>query len=211
MALIPVGRIRENDKGIHCFNQRRTTMQRIIHLTMALVATACCSLAWLGTVAPSQAATVTDTFPLKVTGKEWCQGNPKFFENFNVQVTKNFTLTITRDVNGDNDFTDIQATINTNGKSPDVDAITLNGLAFPRNKSGNQAELVLSGLNPGNDDHFLTIRGQAKFDTLGNLTKVTGTFVDQITGTYTTDKNTGAQSEPVECFESGTFGTGKKP
>jgi hypothetical protein len=182
-------------------------MKQLTNITAAIFFFAC--LAGLGTVAPAQAA-VTDTFQLKVTGKEWCQGNPKFFENFHVKVANNYTVIITRDVNGDDDFTDIKATINTNSASADIDAITMKGLAFPRNKSGSKAELVLSGVNPGNDDHFLTIRGQAKFDTLGNLTKVTGTFVDQLTGTYTTDKTTGTQSEAVECFDSGTFGTGKK-
>jgi hypothetical protein len=47
-----------------------------------------------------------------------------------------------------------------------------------------------------------------KSDKAGNLTKVTGTVVYQVTGTYTT--NTGAPSEDVECFGSGTLGTGKK-
>jgi hypothetical protein len=184
-------------------------MKRVTYLTMTMVAVTFCGQAWLGTGAPAQAATVTDTFELKVTIKEWCQGNPKFFENINVKVADNSTLTVTRDVLGTNDFTDIQATINTNGGSADIDAMTLNGLAFPRNTSGSKAELVLSGVNSGNVDHFLTIRGQATFDTLGNLTKVTGTVVNQITGTYTIDKS-GTQSGPVECFDSGTFGTGKK-
>ena len=53
----------------------------------------------------------------------------------------------------------------------------MNGLAFPRNKSRRPEEFVLSGVNPGNTDHFLTIRGQATLDKFGNLTKVTGTFV----------------------------------
>ena len=184
-------------------------MKRVIQLTMAIVAVIFCSQAWMGTVAPAQAATVTDIFPLKATAKEWCQGNPKFFENINVKVDDNITITISRDVLNTGDFTDIQAKIN-NTENTDIDAITLNGLAFPRNKSGRKAELVLSGVNTGNTEHFFTIRGQATFDTLGNLTKVTGTFVDQITDTYTTDKKTGAQSGPVECFDSGTFGTGKK-
>jgi len=183
-------------------------MKRFIYV--AMVAVSCGGQAWLGTAVPAQAATVTDKFELKVTGKAWCEDNPKFFENFNVKVADNFTLTITRDVLGTGDLTDIQATINTNGTSADIDAITLNGLAFPRNKAHSKEELVLSGVNPGNNDHFLTIRGQATFDTLGNLTNVTGTFVDQLTSTFTIDKKTGAQSGPVECFESGTFGTGKK-
>jgi hypothetical protein len=178
-------------------------MQRFIHVTMAMVAVTFCSQAWLGPVAPAQAATVTDTFELKATAKEWCQGNPKFFETIHAKVADHVTFTLTRDL------TDIEAKINNTG-STDIDAITMNGLAFPRNKSGRTEEFVLSGVNAGNTDHFLTIRGQATLDKFGNVTKVTGTFVYQITGTYTTDKKTFAQSEPVECFASGTIGTGKK-
>jgi hypothetical protein len=183
-------------------------MKRFTHLTMTMVAVTTCSQVWLGTVAPAQAAPVTDTFELKATVKEWCQDNPKFFENVNIRVADNITVTITRDVNSDNDYTDIQATINNSGDA-DLDAMTLNGLAFPKNTSSSKAKLVLSGVNPGTD-HFFTILGNATFDTLGNLTKATGTFVNQITSTYTTDKKTGAQSGPVECFDSGTFETKNK-
>jgi hypothetical protein len=189
-------------------------MNRLTPLTMAMVAVTFCGQAWLGTVAQAQTGPVTDTFELKVTTKEFCEGNPKFFENIRVTVKDGATFTMTRDVNGTGDFTDIQATINSNGGSADIDAMTLNGLAFRRlNKlltPVGPTEFVLSGVNPGNTDHFLTIRGQATLDKFGNLTKVTGTFVYQITGTYTTDKKTGAQSGPVECFASGTIGTGKK-
>ena len=169
-------------------------------------------LAWLGTVAPAQAATVIDTFELKVTTKEFCEGNPKFFETIKTTVKDGVTLTLTRDVLNTGDLTDIQAKINNTG-SADLDAITLNGLAFRRlNKlltPVGLAEFVLSGVNPGNDDHFVTIRGQATFNKLGDLTKVTGTVVYQGTGTYTIDKF-GTQSAEVECFGSGTLGTGKK-
>ena len=183
-------------------------MKRFTQLTMAMVAMIFCSQGWMGAVAPAQAATVTDTFELKATLKQWCEGNPKFFEKVTVKVA---TVTITRDVNGDDDFTDIRAKINNSGDD-DLDAITMNGRIFPRNKSGSKAEFVLSGVNPnpGKGDHFFTGRGQATFDKAGNLTKATGTFVDQITGTYTTDKKTGEQSPEVECFDSGTFVTGKK-
>src|SRR5207237_9534116 len=112
----------------------------------------CCSQASL-----AQAATVTATFELKATGKEWCQGNPKFFENIHVKVADNITLTFTRDVLSTGDLTDIQATINNTG-SADIDAIMMNGLAFPRNKAGRMEEFILSGVNPGNTDHFFTIR-----------------------------------------------------
>ena len=182
-------------------------MNRFTYL--AMVAVTFCGQAWLGMVAPAQAATVIDTFELTGTFKEFCEGNPKFFETIKTVVKDGVTLTVTRDVNGDDDFTDIQATVNNTG-SADIDAITLKGLAFPSNKAHSKEELVLSGVNPGNDDHFLTIRGQAMFDKLSNLTKVTGTAVYQLTGTYTIDKKTGAQSSPEECFASGTFGTGKK-
>lgn len=187
-------------------------MKRLTQLTMAILAVTFCSQTWIGAIAPAQAAAVTDTFELKATIKEFCEGNPKFFENFKIIPAFNVTLTITRDVLGIGDLTDIQATINTNGASADIDAIPMNGLAFPRNKSGTKAELALSGVNPGNPDHFFTVRGQATFDKAGNmtnLTKVTGTFVYQITDTYAIDKF-GNQSVPVECFASGTFGTGKK-
>ena len=181
-------------------------MKRITYLTMAMVAVTFCGQAWMGTVAPAQAATVTDTFELKATTKEWCEGNPRFFENINTKVADNDTLTITRDVLNTGDLTDIQATINSNGEI--IEAITMNGLAFPKNTSRSKSKLVLSGVNPGNDDHFLTILGNATFDALGNLTKVTGTVVFQITGTYTLP--TGGDSGPVECFASGTFETKKK-
>lgn len=186
-------------------------MKRFTQLTMAIAAMTFCSQAWMGAVAPAQAATVTDTFEVKVTGKQWCQGDPKFFETFKVRVAENVTFTITRDVLGTDDLTDIQATIDNSG-SPDLDAITINGRIFPRNKSGSKAELALSGVNPGNADHFITIRGQATFDTLGqmiNLTKVTGTIAFQITDSYPIDKFD-TPSAPVECFGGGTFATGKK-
>jgi hypothetical protein len=177
---------------------------------MAMVAMTFCSQTWMGTVAPAQAATVIDTFQFKATLKEWCQGNPKFFQNGNIKAAYNVTLTVTRDVNGDGDYTDVSATIGNSGRETDV--IPMKGLAFPRNKSGGKAEFALSGVNPVNADHFISVRGQATFDTLGqmiNLTKVTGTVVYQMTGTYAIDKF-GTPSAPVECFGSGTLGTGMK-
>lgn len=182
-------------------------MKRVTQLTLAMAAMTFCSQAWLGAVAPAQAATVTDTFELKATVKQFCEGNPKFFQNFKVKVAENITLTLTRDVLGTDDFTDIQATL-INTENADLDAITLNGRIFPRNKSGSKAEFVLSGVVPGNADHFLTFRGQAKFDKLGSLTKVTGTFVYQITDSYSLPG--GGDSLPVECLASGTIVTGKK-
>lgn len=165
-------------------------------------------LTLLASPVSTEAATVTDTFELKAQNKEWCKGNPKFFENVKTKVTEGITLTFTRDADGLDDPFDVQAKINNAGG--DFDTFTLKGLAFPRNSAGSKLEFALSGVNPGNDDHFFTVRGQATLDKLGNLTKVTGTFVGQYTGFYTVDKKTGEQSEPTECFGSGTFGTAKK-
>ena len=55
-------------------------MIRVPTLTTVICSFALCSGAWLGTVAPAQAVTVADTFELKLTGKEWCEGNPKFLK-----------------------------------------------------------------------------------------------------------------------------------
>lgn len=175
-----------------------------------IVSLALVSLLWLGSLAPAQADTVTDRFEFKATLKEWCKGNPKFFESEKIHATDGVLLTITRDVNADNDYTDISATFGLAGSEADV--IPMKGRAFPRNKSGSKAELVLSGVNPGNAEHFITIRGHATFDTLGqmiNLTKVTGTIAFQITDSYPIDKFD-TPSAAVECFGSGTFATGKK-
>ena len=173
----------------------------------AMVAVICCSQAWLGAVAPAQAATVTDRFEVKGPIKEWCQGNPKFFEINKSEATGGALLTITRDVNGDGDGTDITATFGLIGGEPDV--ISMKGRALPANQSGSIAQLALSGRDPGNPDHFVTIRGHATFDKLGNLTKVTGTIQFQITDFYSLNKFD-APSASVDCFGSGIFATGKK-
>src|SRR5580765_2751044 len=180
-------------------------MNRLTYL--AMVAVAFCGQAWLGPVAPAQAATVIDRFEIKGTVKEWCQGNPKFFEINTLKATDGALLTVTRDVNGDGDFSDISATFGLSGAEADV--IPMEGRALPANKSGSIAQLALSGRNPGNPDHFITIRGHATFDKLGNLIKVTGTFAFQITDSYSIDK-VDTQSAAVDCFGSGTFATGKK-
>jgi hypothetical protein len=177
-------------------------------MTMAMVAVTFCGQAWLGTGAPALAATVTDTFEFKApTIKEFCQGNPKFFHIGSVKVAEGVTLTLTRDVLNAGDLTDIQATINNTGIA-DIDAIIMNGLSFPKNTSGSKEALVLSGVNLGNTDHFITIQGKAKFDPPGTLTKVTGTLVFQFTHTY--PLATGGESTPVECFGSFTFETKNK-
>ena len=165
--------------------------------------------------APAQAATITDTFDLQLIFKEWCQDNPKFFETFNVKINRrdpsdNTTVTIIRDPLNTGDLTDIQAAIETHGRSADQDAIDLKGTIVLRNPAGRKAEFALSGVNPGNPAHFLTLRGQATLDKFGNVTKLTGTFMVQETNTYRLDKQTGQQSGPVECLASGTFVTGKE-
>jgi hypothetical protein len=185
-------------------------MNRSTTFTTPIFSLTLFSLLWLSSLAPAQAATVIDRFEFKATLKDWCQGNPKFFESFKINATDDDLLTVTRDVNGDGDYTDISATIGLSGGEADV--IPMTGRAFPRNKSGSKAEFALSGVNPGNADHFLTVRGQATFDSLGqmiNLTKVTGTIEFQITDSYTIDKFDN-RSAPVKCIGSGTFATGKK-
>ena len=157
----------------------------------------------VGSLAPALAATVTDTFPLKLTGKEWCRNDPKFFDTTNIKFTDGVTVAVTRDVNGDGDFTDLQATIHNSGNAT-IDAMTLNGRALPANTSGSLAQLVLSGRDPGNSDHFFTLSGIATFDKTGKLTKVAGTYVYQIL-------SESAGVSDVDCFGSGTFGTQKLP
>jgi hypothetical protein len=152
------------------------------------------SLLWLSSLAPALAATVTDTFQLKLTGKEWCRNDPKFFDTINVKATEGATVTLKRDGSG------IQATINTNGGNATIDALTLKGRALPANKSGSIAQLVLSGRDP---DHFMTLRGQATVNKAGNLTNVRGTYVYQVLS------DSGGMPNS-DCFGSGTFGTGHK-
>jgi hypothetical protein len=191
-------------------------MERLAKMMPVMIFFACWSWVGFGVPTPAQAATKTDTFQLKLTGKRWCDANPKFSEPFTVRINPkdpatNTILTIKRDPQNTGDLTEVQATINTHGGSADLDATTLNGEAFLTNKAGKKAEFVLSGVNPGNTDHFVTMRGQVTLDKLGNLTKATGTFMWRETSTYTIDKKTGAQSGPVECINSGTFVTNQKP
>ncbi len=178
-------------------------MTRPTVFTRPIVALALVSLVWLSSLAPALAATVTDTFLLTLRGTEWCRDNPKFFDTIKVKAKDGVTLTLTRDVLNTGDLTDIQAIINTHGDNATIDAITLNGRAFPVNKVGSPAQLVLSGRDPGNPDHFLTFRGKATFDKAGKLTNVTGTYVYQILSDSGGIPNS-------DCFGSGTFLTGKK-
>lgn len=181
-------------------------MARWLNGRMALFSLALVSVMWLSDVGQVQAATISDMFELKAAFKEWCKGNPRFADPFTAKVSDGFTITFTRD---DSSPSDLRGAINTNGVSQDIDAIPLSGKAFYSNKTQNKLEFVLRGVNPGNDSHFLTLRGQGTVDRFGHLTKVAGTVFWRETATYTTDKKTGAQSAPVECFSSGTFRTGK--
>src|SRR5262245_43342038 len=131
-------------------------MNRFTYVTMAMVAVTCGGQAWLGTMPPVQAATVIDRFEFKGSIKEFCKGNPKFVEINRATATDGVLLTISRDVNGDGNYTDISAALGLTGAEPDV--ISMKGRALPRNTSGSKAEFILSGVNPGNADHFLTLR-----------------------------------------------------
>ena len=175
-------------------------MTRLTAFTTPIVALALCSLLWLSSLAPALAATVTDTFQLKLTGTERCRNNPNFVEPFKVKFTEGATLALTRDDIGV--LTDVQATLDNTGNAT-IDAIALTGRAFPKNAAGLKAELVLSGRDPGNPDRFLTLRGTATFNTAGKLTNMTGTFIFHIL-----DDLNGAPN--IDCFGSGTF-VAKKP
>ena len=174
-------------------------MNRPTSFTTPIVSLALFSLVWLSSLAPALAATVTDTFPLTLTGTERCRNDPKFVEPIHVKTKDGATITFTRDVLSTGDLTDIQAKVNNSGNAT-IDAMTLNGRALLANKAGSIAQVVLSGTDPGNPDHFMTLRGQATFNKAGNLTKVTGTYVYQVLSASGGVPNS-------DCFGSGTFVT----
>ena len=177
-------------------------MTRLTAVTTPMFSLALCSLLWLSSLAPALAATVTDTFSLKLTGTERCRNNPNFVEPFNVKFKDGATLALTRDDTGV--LTNVQATIGNSGNAT-LAAIALTGRAFPKNAAGLKAELVLSGRDPGHPDRFLTLRGTATFNQAGTtLTSVTGTFIFHIL-----DDLNGAPN--IDCLGSGTFATGAKP
>jgi hypothetical protein len=142
---------------------------------------------------------VIDTFALKLTGTERCQNNPKFVEPIEVKAKDGLTFTITRDVLNTGDLTDIRATIN-NSDNATLDAITLNGRAFPKDTSGRKAKFVLSGRDPGNLDRFMTLHGTATFNQAGTLTNVTGTYVYQVLPGL-------AGAPGIDCLGRGMFVT----
>jgi hypothetical protein len=174
---------------------------------MAIAAMTFCSQAWMGAVVPAQAATVTDTFKLTASVKQRCQADPRFVHIFDVKGLEGNTVTITRDPLNTGDLTTIQTTINNTG-NVDIDTTTMNGRIFPKNSSGSAAKFVLSGVVPGNTDHFLTILGNATFNAAGSLTKAAGTFAFQITDNYPLQG--GGESAPAECIQNGTFETKAK-
>jgi hypothetical protein len=175
-------------------------MTRLTAFITPIFVLALASLLWLGSLAPALAATVTDTFQLKLIGTERCRNNPNFVEPFTVKFKEGATLALTRDDTGV--LTDVQATID-NSNNATIAAITLNGRAFFKNTSKSKAELALSGRDPGNPDRFLTLRGTATFNQAGTLTTVTGTYVCQILSDSGGVPNS-------DCLGSGTFGTGQK-
>jgi hypothetical protein len=174
---------------------------------MAMVAMTFCSQAWLGAGAPAQAAPVTDTFKFTATFKERCQGDPRFVDIQDVTAAEGITLTLTRDPLDTGDLTAIRATLN-NTEIAGLNAITMNGRIFPKNSSGSAAKFALSGRNPGNPDHFLTILGNATFLPPGNLTKAAGTLMLQIIDLYGLPN--GGGDVQAECIINGTFETKAK-
>ena len=182
---------------------KAASMNRPTTVATPIVALALCSLLWLSSLAPALAETVTDSFRLKLTGTKWCRNDPNFIRTIDVKFTGGMTLTVTRDVLNTGDLTDIQAKIQNSGNAT-IDAITLNGRGFLVNQVGSTAQLVLSGRDPSNPDHFLTLRGKATFDKASKLTNVTGTIIFQIMHQ--------ANGVPdVDCFGSGTVATPPPP
>lgn len=190
-------------------------MMRARFMAIAVLTVAVIGMMVMGTAVSAQADPVSATFEVKSKAKEWCEGNPKFFENVTVKIdpinpANNVTTTFTRNADGVGDDTDISITFGNTG-SADFDVITLKGRAFPANAAASKLQFAASGVSSVSDDHFVTVRGLASLDTLGNVTKLTGTIVYEITGTYTIKTPLPPhQSSEVGCFASGTFVTGKK-
>ncbi len=187
-------------------------MKRTERCIRAALAVTCVGMAWLGSFPYANAAQVADTFVVALTGKQWCEGNPALSEMFKVRVNpkhpeQNTQLVFTQDPQDTGDLTEIQAILDTQGASPELDEMTLKGRAFPSNKAGRLVQFVLSGTNPNQPAHYLTLQGQAIFDKTGHPVNVSGKYSFQIISTFTADKKTGAQSGPVECFNSGTVVT----
>lgn len=187
-------------------------MKRTTRYLRAVLVVMCAGVAWLGNSTDAKATQITDTFEVTMTGKQWCEGNPALFEGFKIRVTPNHPEQNTKfefmqDPQNIGDLTDIQATLDTQGASPELDAMTLKGRAFPNNKAGRLVQFVLSGTNPNQPTHYLTLQGQAIFDKTGHPVNVSGKYSFQIISTYTTNKKTGAQSESVECFNNGIVAT----
>ena len=170
-------------------------MNRLSVLPLRLLPLALSAAAWMSPATSAQAATVTDIFQLKSTGKWRCSFLSTMSFPFNVRVIDGTTLTIKQDPGNSGDNTDLEATINNSDVSA-FDVIVMKGRALRANKSGSTAEVVLSGEESGTD-HFITVRGTAKIDKLGNITKVTGKLVMQVTEPFFNSA----------CLGYGTFGT----
>jgi hypothetical protein len=175
-----------------------------------------------GVAQPAQAVSTTENLEWNWRGKAWCPVEPnstqgKFFI-FNEVNTKDHPragIAITRDPEGTDDFTNLQARLFAVPGAPstvlgdELKAIIMNGQDLLANKSGNKVEFVLHGVN-GTDSHvFVTLRGQATLDPknlingVPSIKKASGTFIVEALG----DVNTGTG---IYCFASGTFRTGKK-
>ncbi len=171
-------------------------MKYLAQRNTILCATTLLSLTWLYSPVPAQADVVTEAWFLELTGKEWCRDDPKYSEALKVKKTDSVVFSVTRDtVSGE-----AQATINTNGQNLTVDSTTLSGRLFLSSPTGSSAELVLTGRDSGNPNHFLTLRGKATIDKTGKITKISGTYV------YQTLSDLG-EVQDVDCFGDGKFGT----
>lgn len=159
---------------------------------------------FVGLVPQVEAVTVEDTFDMTFRWKEWCQSsNPPPQGKFHNFISKNdVTLALTRDPVGDEHVTTLQGKLSgSSGFPTEFTELTMNGLGFLANKSGNKAEFVLNGFHPTDNDVFITMRGHAFLDSNGALTKASGKFIFE---------NKDGSNDTERCFGNGTFVTGKK-
>ena len=184
-----------------------------------------CEVAFLGLISQAQAVTIEENFPFNFRGKEWCPSNSNpaqgQFENFNETNTKTHIgagITIKRDPLSNNVFTDLQAKLSLLPNAspdtlpPDLLAITMDGLGFLANKSGNSAEFVLHGVSGTDSNVFFTMRGKATLDTktlINGQPAIKTASGKWIGSTQNTDDN-GTPIPNQYCFADGTFQTGKK-
>lgn len=154
----------------------------------------------------AQATTVTNIFNVNIQVKEWCENSATHATAGNFNSRNEFTLTVVSDPLNTGTPKIIQAMITNLGVPgatvPDLEAITMQGVAHLTNRSGTLGQFGVSGVNALDPSVSLTLRGKFLRDKDGLLTKVLGTLVwhriDLI------------QGPALDCFGNGTFQTKTK-